>query len=59
MDQNKITKFDGSEFVILMDQNKFVNKICFLLTNYDPSKVSKFVILMDQDNKICYFDGSK
>ena len=59
MDQNQITKFDGSKFVILMDQNKFCDQHLFLLTKFDGSKVSKFIILMDKNNKIYYFDGSK
>ena len=50
MDQNLL--FDGSK-------TNFVNKICFLLTKFDGSKNKILLFLMDQNNKICYFDGSK
>ena len=50
MDQNLF--FDGSK-------TNSVNKICFLLTKFDGSKNTILLFLMDQNNKICYFDGSK
>jgi len=47
MDQNLL--FDGSK-------TNFVNKICFLLTKFDGSKHQNLLLLMDQNNKICYLE---